>query len=87
MEIYYPYTTLEEKQGILDANTDKTLLRDEQIREKRFVVFDDGVEPPFTIPDEAVKQGFIVLLGYHNDGTMGKTPAQFLADIKARMGI
>ena len=87
MEIYYPYTTLEEKQGILDANTDKTFLRDEQVREKRFVVFDDGQVPPFTIPDEVVKQAFIVLLGYHNDAIMGKTPAEFLDDVKARLGI
>jgi hypothetical protein len=86
MEIYYPYTTLEEKQGILDANTDKTLLRQEGLGNKRFLVFDDGIDPPFTIPDEVVKQAFIVLLGYHNDGTMGKTPAQFLTDIKARLG-
>jgi hypothetical protein len=62
MEIYYPYTTLEEKQGVLDANTDKTFLRYEQIREKLFIVFDDGVEPPFTIPDEVVKEGFIEML-------------------------
>ena len=87
MEIYYPYTTLEEKQGILDANTDKTLLRDEQIRDKRFVVFDDGVEPPFTIPDEIIKAGFLTVLDYINNATTGKTPAQFLADVKARLGI
>ena len=87
MVIYYPYTTLEEKQGILDANIDKTFLRDEQVREKRFVVFDDGVEPPFTIPDEVIKAGFLTVLDYINTATVGKTPAEFLADVKARLGI
>ena len=88
MEVHYPYTTLEEKQGIRDANTDKTFLGDRQDHSgRRFVVFDDGVEPPFTIPDKVIRDAFIVMLGYHNDGITGKTPADFLADVKARQGI
>ena len=86
MEIYYPYNTIEEKQGILDANTDKTFLRDEQIRSKQFLVFDDGVAPPFTIPDAVTKAGFLTMLDYINNGTTGKSPAQFLTDVKARLG-
>ena len=92
MEAHYPYTTLEEKQGILDAKVDETFLRDRQDRQgQRFLVFDDGVEPPFTIPDETMKQAFIVMLGYMEDIALNpaswtKTPAQFLADVKARMG-
>ncbi len=87
MEVYFPYTTLEEKQGILDANTDKIMLRDEQLREKRFVVFDDGTVPPFSLPDKVITAGFLTVLDYINTATVGKTPAQFLTDVKARLGI
>ncbi len=87
MEIYFPYTTLEEKQGILEANTDKTFLRNEQLRDKRFVVYDDGTPPPFTLPDKVVKAGFLTILDYINTATTGKTPAEFLADVKARLGV
>ena len=90
-EIYFPYKTLEEKQGIIDANTDKTPLRDEVLGSKRFLVYDDGAEPAFAIPaHEAVKQAFIVMLGYleevaTNPSSWTKTPAEFLADVKARL--
>ena len=90
-EIYLPYTTLEEKQGIKDANTDKTLLRDEMLVNKKFLVYDDGIVPPFTIPDEVIKHGFLVMLEYLNEiGSdlpipWTKTPAEFLADVKARL--
>ena len=92
MEIWYPFKTLEEKQGIIDTVTDMTFIREAAIRDKLFLVFDDGVEPPFTIPDETMKQAFIVMLGYMeeialNPASWTKAPAQFLADVKARLGI
>ena len=85
MEIYIPYKNAEEKQLIVDSNTDKEFLRDAMVGSKRFLVYDDAVEPPFTIPDETTKHGFLTLLDYINNGITGKTPAEFLADIKARL--
>jgi hypothetical protein len=89
-KVLYPYMTLEEKQGIIDANTDKTLLGQKMYGNDRFLVYDDGVEPPFTIPDKVIRDAFIVMLGYVNEAGqqpsswVDKTPAELLADVKAR---
>jgi len=55
MEIYYPFTSLEEKQRILDKNNDKTFLRNDVLSGLRFLVFDDGQEPPFDFPSDILK--------------------------------
>lgn len=79
MEIYRPYTTLEEKQGIIDDNQDKTLLRDEVLRDKRFLVFDDGQEPPFDYPSDILRAFALVILDEINALRAG------FSDLKARV--
>ncbi len=91
-EIYIPYNSLEEKQGILDGNTDKTWLREEMIGNRQFVVYDDGKAPPFDIPDSVIKAGFQVVIDELNKlQTVASlptiTPAEFIAAVKAKLGI
>ena len=91
-EIYFPYKTLEEKQGILDANTDKAYLREEMIGPRQFVVYDDGAAPPFDIPDRVIKAAFGVVIDELNEirtkaAMPTKTAADFIAAVKAKLGI
>ena len=91
MEIFIPYTTLEQKQGIkTEYNSKFTLLREDVRSGLRFLVYDDGIAPPFDVSDEIVKAGFLVFLDYVNAllaGTyIAKTPKNLLTDVKAKMG-
>ena len=91
MELYYRYNSMEEK-AMLEATVTFQLLRDESIGSKRFLVYDDLVEMPFTIPDDVIKEGFIEMLSLLNEARevanlAEVTPAEFLAGIKVRLGI
>ncbi len=89
MEVYYRYNSMEEK-AMLEATITFQLLRDESIGGKRFLVYDDGVETPFTIPDDVIKAGFLEMLSLVNvlNGVANQpivTPAEFLVGVKSRL--
>ena len=92
MKILIPYTTLEEKQGIKDQyDSVWTLLGEDVRQDDRVLIYDDGTPPPFTIPDEVTRAGFLVLLGYLNEMEAGtytpKNGQDMLDDVKARLGL
>ena len=92
MRIMIPYETLEEKQGIKDQYSAQwTLIGEDVLAGQRVLVYDDGVPPPFTIPDEVTRTGFLVILGYLNELEAGtytpKNGQDLLDDVKARLGL
>ena len=90
-EVWFPYKTLEEKQGIIDANTDKTLLREAMINSRRFLVFDDGAEPPWDMEPVLTAAMLVIMDEINilraNDSLPARTTAQLKAAIKAKLGI
>jgi len=46
-QIYFPYVTLEEKEGLKVLHSDKLFIGEAHIKDKHFLVFDDGVMPPW----------------------------------------
>ena len=92
MKVFIPYETLEEKQAIKDQyDSQWTLIGEDVLAGQRVLVYDDGVPPPFTIPDETTRAGFLVVLGYINELEAGtytpKTGQDLLDDVKTQLGL
>ncbi len=89
MEVYHRFNSMEER-AMLEATLTGQFLRDESIGNIRFLVYDDGLEAPFTIPDEVLKEGFLEMLSLLNEarvvaGLPTVSPAEFLDGVKSRL--
>lgn len=89
MEIYIRFNSQEEREQI-EATQTNAFLRDESIGNIRFLVYDDGLDAPFTIPDEVVKAAFLEMLSLVNAlnavaSIQTVSPAEFLTGVKSRL--
>ena len=89
MEVYIRFNNQEEREQI-EATQTMAYLRDESIGNIRFLVYDDGIDAPFTIPDEVMKAAFVEMLSLVNAlNTVANldqvSPAEFLVGVKARL--
>lgn len=90
-KVYYPYTTLEEKEGLKDLHSDKTFIGEALYKDKFFLVYDDGVEPPWEF-DEVTKAIVLEMLKLINAletvaGIPLTKPADFKDAVEARLNV
>jgi len=83
--IYYPYKSVEEREGLEALHTDITLIGDAHLGNKSFLVYDDGVKPPWEF-DEVIKAVVIELLkDLNNLQTIAGVPLTTPQDFKTRV--
>ncbi len=89
--IYYPYTTLEEKEGLKVLHADKLFVGESHIKDRSFLVYDDGEVQPWEM-EPVLTAAVLIILDEINilrvaGGLSERTASQLKAAIEARLNI
>ena len=90
-QIYFPYVTLEEKEGLKVLHSDKLFIGEAHIKDKHFLVYDDGTVPPWEM-EPVLTAVVLIIMDEINilrvaGGLPERTAAQLKAAIEARLNI
>jgi len=90
-QIYFPYVTLEEKEGLKVLHSDKLFIGESHIKDKHFLVYDDGTVPPWEM-EPVLTAAILIMLDEINilrefAGMQPRTVQQLKDAIEARLNI